>query len=302
MPDLETIFVETEHQPTTVTVQARRTSDRQWPVSLPFSTLAGPNAADVIATAEATLDNHVVGLRTVDELPVPALPIAILAAAVPQASPASSPNNAHPQNDTATPAAPLPTWVREIEQRRGSDRFAFDPSNGSVSEGSDGIPEIRLRTVSAEGRVPDGNAFFLALHGDLTINNLQRQITNGWSARDLEPLGGELSLGRGSLTLAGLRGVDSGSMGESLRKMIGQPRVCLLYDQADMAANGPVAQLHCVGFVAGRVMTVTEASAGVMEMVFQPTVMTSWSAVVAEENAASNVSMNPYLYKLRLTN
>ncbi len=305
----ETIFVETEFQPTTVAVQACRTNDRQWPVSLPFTTLAGRIAADVITTAEATLDNHVIGLRTVDELAVPALPLAILSVAAPQASLISStssrserPSKNQPQNDTAKPATPMPSWVRDIEQRRGSDLFSFDPTSGRVSEGSDGIPEIRLRTSSAAGGVSDGNAFFLTLQGDLTVSDLQRQILEGWSARDLEPLGGELLLRHGPLTLAGLRGVDSGSMGESLRSMIGQPRVCLLYDQADTAANSPVAQLHCVGFVAGRVMTVTEVSAGTIEMVFQPTVMTSRSVVVAEEEDVSEVPKNRYLYKLRLTN
>ena len=179
-----------------------------------------------------------------------------------------------------------------------------------MSVGPDGIPEIRLRTVSAtavgdsglhSARVPDGNAFFLTLQGDLTVNDLQRQIMEGWSAHDLEPLGGELSLGHGPLTLTGLRGVDSGSIGESLRSMIGQPRVCLVYDRVEMAANSPVAQLHCVGFVAGRVMTVTGVSADVIEMVFQPTVMTSRSAVVASEDDVSDVAANSYIYKLRLT-
>ena len=85
----ETVFVETDEKPTTVVVSARRTNDRQWPVDLPFRTLIGPNSAEVVAIAEATLDNHVIGMRPVDGLPIPMLPIAILAESVTPVSPVS---------------------------------------------------------------------------------------------------------------------------------------------------------------------------------------------------------------------
>ena len=126
-------------------------------------------------------------------------------------------------------------------------------------------------------------------------------------------------LNHGSLTLTGLRGVDAGTVGESLRRMIGQPRACLLYDQADVSTNSQVAQLRCIGIVAGRVMSATEISENVVEIVLQPTVMTSRSAVVASEVSGANSPAassatetenkepdgqtgNRYLYKLRLTN
>ena len=160
--------------------------------------------------------------------------------------------------------------------------------------------------------MPDGNAFVVGLRADLTNDELRRQIVAGWSARDLESFGGELMLDQGPLTLTGLRGIDAGTVGESLRQMIGQPRVCLLYDQADMSSNSHVAQLRCMGFVAGRVMLVTELSGNVIEIVLQPTVMTSRSAVVASEVSGAtdspsadddnDVACNRYLYKLRLTN
>ena len=202
--------------------------------------------------------------------------------------------------------------MRDIEQRRGGDRFAFDRADGTVSDGPDGIPEIVLRTVSPSGKVPDGTAFVVGLRADLTHDDLQRQIVEGWSAHDLGSLGGELMLNQGPLTLAGLRGIDAGTVGEALRQMIGQPRACLLYDRAEVSSNSQVAQLRCIGFVAGRVMSATELSGNVIEIVLQPTVMTSRSAVVASEVSGAtgssaaddscDVANNRYLYKLRLTN
>jgi len=122
-------------------------------------------------------------------------------------------------------------------------------------------------------------------------------------------------LNNGTLALTGLRGVDAGTVGDSLRQVIGQPRICLLYDRADVGSNSEVAQLNCIGFVAGRVMSATEISENVVEFVLQPTVMTSRSAVVSSEvsgatgltshsltNESHNVTGNRYLYKLRLTN
>ncbi len=327
----ESIFIETNENPTTVVVSARRTNDRQWPVDLPFRTLAGPNSADVVAIAEASLDNHVVGLRSVDNLPIPTLPIAILSDAMESVRPVSQQSKKKRSNSHAKTSAEsvssedkderddsLPTWKRDIEQRRGNDRFAFDPIDGTVSEEQDGIPEIVLRTVSPKSKTPDGNAFVVALRTDLTNDDLRYQIAEGWTAHDLEPFDGELMLNHGSLTLTGLRGVDAETVGESLRRMIGQPRACLLYDQADVSTDSQVAQLRCIGFVAGRVMAATEISENVVEIVLQPTVMTSRSAVVASEVSGENSSAssptntehkesdghtgNRYLYKLRLTN
>jgi hypothetical protein len=329
----EVVFLETDENPTTVVVSARRTNDRQWPVDLPFRTLAGPNSADVVAIAEASLDNHVIGMRSVDQLPIPTLPIAILSDALTSALPGSrqskKPNSRMPSNadrgDANDKERPnnepnnesgdsMPSWKRDIEQRRGNDRFAFDPINGHVSEESDGIPEIVLRTVSPKSKVPDGNAFVVALRTDLTNDDLRYQIQDGWTARDLEPFDGELMLNQGPLALTGLRGVDAGTVGEAMRHIVGQPRVCLLFDQADVSSNSEVAQLRCIGFVAGRVMSATELSENVVEIVLQPTVMTSRSAVVASEvsgvmnlsnssttNEFNDTATNRYLYKLRLT-
>ncbi len=280
----ETLFLETSSHPTTVAVHARCTQDRDAPVWLPMQSLFSPSNGDVVAIAEATLDNRVVGLRPVDNLPLPTLPLAILSA----------------------------TWVQTIEQRRGKDRFAFDSSNGQVTEDTDGIPEITLRTPSLADRGVVANAFVMNLAGDLTHQDLQRQVRDGWSVADLEPYGGELMLHSGSLSLAGARGIEAAVLADALQGVVGQSRVCPLYDRVDGDPRSTTAGLRIIGFVAGRVMSVRDVSSGVCEIVFQPAVMTARSAVVASEivglpsratpEESCSVSPNKYVYKLRLSN
>ncbi len=309
----EPLFLETDSQPTTVAVSARRVQDRQNAVSLPIQSILGKSSADVVAVAEVTLENQIVGLRTIGNLPVPTLPLAVLYDSIPQAvATAKSPvAQGKPQSKANQSTASLPTWKRDIEDRRGQDRFAFDAADNTVSEESDGIPEIVLRTSSTKLSPQQTNAFLLSLSRDLTNDDLQRQVREGWSANDLEPFGGQLLFDHGFLTLSGLKGTDSGSASESLQSVIGQPRVCLLYERVEGDERSATANVRCIGLVAGRVMSVRGLSDSVCEIVLQPTVMTCRSAVVASEltgsthetsNELSQFPKNPYLYKLRLTN
>ncbi len=305
----ETIFVEAEGQdePTTVVVHARRTSDRDSAIPLPFRTLYAPTDADVVAVAEASINFGVIGLRPIDELSIPTLPLAILSQAVEEqdSSAEKFPTARDPRSKTAQASKPkqpsVSSWARDIEQRRGTDRFGYDASTGEVTQDADGIPEITLRTV---GRSADAksNTFVLALSGDLTQDSLWRQICEGWSADDLQPLGGELLLGHGPLNLAGLRGVDCNVLGSALRKMLGQPRVVFLYDREIGDPRASVASLQVTKMVAGRVMSVSELSDSECEIVFQPAVMATRSAVTSSDESESGCEKNKYVANLRLTN
>ncbi|MBC7819560.1 MAG: hypothetical protein IAG10_21975, partial [Planctomycetaceae bacterium] len=53
----QTVFLEDEVDPTSVVVNAQRTSRRKSAIWLAMQSLMGPNSADVVASAEATLDN-----------------------------------------------------------------------------------------------------------------------------------------------------------------------------------------------------------------------------------------------------
>jgi hypothetical protein len=269
--------------------------------------LYAPTDANVVTVAEASLDFHVVGLRPVDELPIPTLPLAILSQSSVTDEPARSHSpKAGESKSQATPDAkgetpPVPTWARDIEQRRGADRFGIDAETGEVTSRGDGLPEITLRTA-AHGLNPRTNAFVLDLTGGLSQDDLRRQIRDGWSLTDLEPAGGELLFDRGQLRMAGLRGVDANLLAASLRAVIGQARVVLLYDRADGSPRATAAELNVVGFVAGRVMSVREVSDCECEIVIQPAVMATRSAVVADQQNAAAGAKNKYVANLRLTN
>lgn len=305
----ETLFVEADghDEPTTVVVNARRTSDRDSAVPLPFRTLYAPTDADVVAVAEASLDFQVRGLRPLGDLPIPTLPLAILSQAMldrgslPAKS--SSKDDADRQDGkrskTRTPV--VPSWVRDIEQRHGTDRFGYDAATGKVTDSSDGIPEITLRTASQSGD-PTANAFVLNLTSELTADRLRRHICEGWSVDDLQPLGGELLLDHGSLTLTGLRGVDCNALGSPLRTVLGQSRVVFLYDREVGDSRDSVATLHISGMVAGRVMSVRELSHCECEIVFQPAVMATRFAVTASGRTEADCEKNKYVANLRLTN
>lgn len=303
----ETIFVETDgdDEPTTVVVQARRTSARDSAIPLPFRTLYAPTDADVVAVAEASINFEVIGLRPVDELSIPTLPLAILSKSIEwqSSSAEKSPSENHQRSNggqTRKPGQPISSsWTRDIEQRRGMDRFGYDTLTGEVTQASDGIPEILLRTAKRSVDV-QSNAFVIGLAGDLTQDALRRQICEGWSADDLQSLGGELLFDHGTLSLAGLRGVDSNVLGSALRKVLGQPRVVFLYEREIGDSRSSVASLQIRGMVAGRVMSVREISDSECEIVFQPTVMATRSAVTSSEE--TGCEKNKYVANLRLTN
>lgn len=304
----EPLFVEAnDHETTSVAVAARCTEARQSAVPLPFRTFYASTDADVVAVAEASINFQVRGLRSVDRLPIPTLPLAILA------RPNSKPVLSHKhstvslkQSDKAgaanAPQQPTaPNWTRDIEQRRGADHFGYDASTGEVTNEADGIPEITLRTA-AQSVNSKTNAFVITLTGDLTEEHLRRQITQGWSADDLEPLGGELLFDHGPLTLAGLRGVDGNVLAQSLRTVLGQSRVVFLYERVEGDSSSHVASLLVTKMVAGRVMFVREISECECEIVLQPAVLATRSAVATSDETDSACEKNKYVANLRLTN
>lgn len=304
----EPMFVEAhDHEPTSVAVAARCTEARQSAVPLPFRTFYAPTDADVVAVAEASLSFHVRGLRSVDQLPIPTLPLAILARANTKKDSShtqstGSLNKADKTGASNNPQQPTaPTWMRDIDQRRGTDHFGYDSTTGEVTNAADGIPEITLRTATQSNN-SKSNAFVITLTGDLTENHLRRQISHGWSADDLEPLGGELLFDRGPLTMAGLRGVDGNVLAQAFRSVLGQSRVVFLYERVEGDVRSHVASLQVTKMVAGRVMFVREISECECEIILQPAVLATRSAVATSDETDAGCEKNKYVANLRLTN
>ena len=87
-------------------------------------------------------------------------------------------------------------------------------------------------------------------------------------------------------------------MGPVLADIIGSCRICFVY--SGDASDGSV---ECVGLVAGRVLDI-QWQAGGIEVVFQPGVLTTRTALLLDESAPDDGDPrfgNPYIYKLRLS-
>jgi hypothetical protein len=104
------------------------------------------------------------------------------------------------------------------------------------------------------------------------------------------------------MTLTGLRGVDCNVIAQSLRTVLGQNRVVFLYERVEGEARSHVATLQVTRMVAGRVMFVREISDCECELILQPSVLATRSAVAATDETGSACEKNKYVANLRLTN
>ncbi|MBI1312045.1 hypothetical protein GC176_12195 [bacterium] len=321
-----TVFLETNQQPTSVVVNAEHSHDRNNPVVRFFDGWLSQQGADVAARAEATVDNHIVGFRPLNELPIPVLPIAILRAS---------------SGSTQTP-----TWQRDIERRAGSDRFGIDPLTGAVTNQSDGIPEIVLRDsgVTPQGssssttqpvasasnpQIPDSqisdppisnqqttasasgttspplpterNVYAFALNPKSSATQVARQFRSGWTVADFPSGVDILRIDRGPLSFAALDSLG-GAVADSITQIVGQQRIVFLFDSVTIGRGTD--RVTCVATVAGRVMSFHPNVAGGCEIVFQPTVLTTRTAVLSRETVTQGPLdrfVNRYTYKLQLT-
>ncbi len=303
-------FEETATTPTTAVVTAQRTRRSSNPVSLFVTGVTGQPFGDVVTRVEASIDNRVCGVRPEEGTPVPAVPLAIW------------------WRDPA--GVRLDTWENQIEARKGPDQLGYDTFNHVVTSGADGIPEITLRSGPGRGQPSvSSNMLVVDLGTGLNDKELGRQFITGWTAADLETFGGELRLGPGaSLSVKAsteLRHADR----EGLETLIGEPRICLLYSSVASSGNGQVQQAICMRLIAIRILAVRDQGDGSCELIAQPSVVKTKTAIldvpspystenvvpvspyagsagstaaVATGNAsAATTSGNPYIYKLQLT-
>jgi hypothetical protein len=264
-------FDETTVQPTTAVVTAMRTRRSSNPVSLFVAGVTGQAAGDVVSRVEASVDNRVLAVRPADGVPVPALPLAIW------------------WKDPA--GQRLDTWQVQIEARKGQDQYGYDSVGHSVYAGSDGIPEMTLRS---QGRgTQSANLLVVDLGSGLNDLTLQRQFQTGLTVDDLEPLGGELPI-RGSLTVKAFGEVRHTDR-EALELVIGEPRICLLYASATPSQSGELLDATCTQLVAIRVLAIKDQNDGSCEIVVQPCVIKTKTAVLDVPTPYSTESVVPVL-------
>lgn len=278
------LFLETDREPTSVVVSAYRTRSRNNPVALLFQELTGQLAGDVAARAEATWSNRIVGLRPHANLPTPVLPIVVL------------------EHDPT--GKQLETWSRQIEEFHGLDRYRFDADTGFVANGSDGLPEIVLEwsTTRPADVVPNHGLVEMGSFGEHNIT--LRQLKNGWRHDDLRGRDGEIRLLPNKVELWGREQLTQAEC-QTLRELIGQCRiVCLCGPPQSSIESHRRLRFPLTRFVAARVMAIHVVPQQSIQIVLQPAVVVTRTAILAAlpgDQFDGSVPPNPYIYKIQVT-
>jgi hypothetical protein len=325
----KTVFLETSHKPTSVVVNAAHNRERNNPVVRFFDGWSSSRGADVAARAEATVDNHVVGFRPLDGQPVPALPLAILRSCNDDRTPTWQRDieqrlggdrfGIDPETgavieqpdgipeivlcDTGAPPS-RETTRADRDQDTDSTESASTESASSAAEQSSSKRQTPLASQTTDGAASARrirNAYAFALNPTASVADIARQSGSGWNAQDF-PTGVDiLRVDRSPLTVTALDSLG-GSIADSLSDVVGQQRIVFLFDT--VATGRGADHVNCVSAVAGRVMSCTPHSREGCEIVFQPTVLTTRTAVLAHETVSQGPSdrfANRYIYKLQLT-
>ena len=274
------VFLETNLRPTTAVVLARRLRSRGNPLGLFLRGLTGQPTADVTAFAEATIDGRVVGVRPFDGANVPAIPLAILE---------HDPTGQNPE-----------TWRNQVDRREGDDSFGFDEETGLVRQSGDGIPEIRLRDTTN-----GPNFHWIDIGNGLWDPLIARQIDSGLSVEQLSDADGALLFDRGPLQFAATAIVDGASLA-ALRENIGESRICFLATTRPRTETGGTQTVNIQRIAAVRVLHVGASAAGDIEIIVQPTIVCTRTAVLADDDlfwppGSDSASVAAYVYKLHLT-
>lgn len=141
------------------------------------------------------------------------------------------------------------TWTALLAGS-GADNWAYNPDNGTVTSGPDGVLEVNL---FPQGTGSPGNRGTVLVGGNGT-STLVRQIESGLSASDLSSYGGKLQLdSTGNLYLPAKPGISAGTK-DALASIIGQVRIIPIF--SSVVGNGGNASYDIVGFGGVRVMDV----------------------------------------------
>lgn len=284
----DSTFLESNSNATGVVVRTYKSRQLGNPINLFFAGVTGQPEADALVYAEVSFDNIIDHFRPTRSLPIPALPLAVLA-------------NDPTGNRTDT-------WNAQITQKQGADLYRFDPQTHLVVEGPDGIPEMMLRSVPLNTDPLLSNVQLLDFNNELNEQNISRQIQKGIYSVDLEFLNGIIPA-QNIFSISGSANITT-PVQQAFETQIGQQKLCLLYtNQAPMTVPG-WSNLECQSVVAIRIMKVIPETEESATIIIQPTVMTTKTAALAQFIQASNNSdqnrtmpvefyrINPYVYKM----
>ncbi len=254
-------FLQTTNDPRTVKVRCSRERSRGNPIALFFRGITGHGRGDACSQSAVTANNQILGVRPFDGVSVPALPLAILK---------SDPSGLRAD-----------TWENHIINHCGCDDYRYNQETNTVEQGRDGIPEIELHSKKNDESALDANVQLVDLNTDLRTKELLEQFETGWTADALEDFGGEIVFHPGTHWMTSSATIV-GDHAFALEQLIGEPRICLLYSELLPSGNDGYGNLRVTDLVAGRIMAVRHNSDGRHVLVFQPTVLTTKTAVLAE--------------------
>lgn len=272
--------------PDLIRVEAHRTRFRGNPVALFISQLTRQPYGDAVSIAAARIDDRVIGVRPISGSTIPALPLAIW-----QADPSGQRGD---------------TWQVAIEQRKGRDEYGYDEAEHAVTSGSDGIPELTLTSARRNGPVHVANLQLLDIGTKFDEQQLGQQIRAGWTSEQLSNWGGEFRLSAlpkstESVTVSGLPYLESADR-DALDAIVGMSRIALLYNSASATEGQTSQQVQCTRMVAIRVLRVIDQPDGSCQLIVQPTVLATRTALVDPSlTTDSQTDTDTYLYRLELT-
>ncbi|MCH9653164.1 MAG: hypothetical protein K0U86_05370 [Planctomycetes bacterium] len=289
-------FLQTDHQPMSIQLKTHQISRLNNPVADFVSEFTSTNSGTTGAQIEATIDNHIIGVRPFANVSVPAFPLAILK---------NDPSGKHTE-----------TWELQIDQKKGKDEYRYNADTKTVTRGSDGIPEILLTGKPRRGNISDANLQVLDFGSLHNSESVERQILSGLTKQDLKHYHGELSFNAGPIQVNCSPALEDNEQ-DAFQKMTGQCRICFLYDKVESSSRSHTGLADCTNMVAGRIMSIKRLENQTCEIILQPGVMTTRTGILAkgkppetDSQSASNSKTktdndqqrkNKYIYKLYLT-
>ncbi len=259
----------------------------------------------VATSSTAYVDRDVIGFRLDGMQPLPVMPLAIFTDPCP-------PGQEKPEQWLTKDAR---SWEYQVLARQGRDSWTTPGADGKPQPGPDQVPEIDV-VLSATGIDMKDNGCLTGI-GSRSFAQALRQLTNGLTAEDLQARGGQLLLNDGlnsqqpdnrlMLPHLALSIHDMSALAKALQGLVGQRRICMLYDGQ---TTGSQKSVVIRGFVAARVMEVrTQTNTGTdgrkspqVILVLQPCSYVTSTAVTdrTRRDLGPRSLYNPYLARVRL--
>jgi hypothetical protein len=265
------------------------------------------------ASATALIDRDAIGFRlqgtqTLPGRTNPALPLVPLAIVTDPCPPGLGTLANCQQKD-------FRSWDYQICGRQGRDAWTVDRRTSQPSQVGDHIPEMTI-VFSTIPNDPKQNGQLAGI-GVASIKDVCRQLQSGFTAADLLARGGQLLLNDGldrqppdnrlEVPRLALAPKEIAAFASSLRSIIGEPRIWMLYELQTARSDQT---LVVRGFVAARILNVQtqkgsqkDGKAGSQVAVtLQPCQLTTAAAVTdrVRRDWGPRSLFNPYISRVRL--